>query len=219
MQWATLGPGLFRWRRFCNGSTLALRRVFEPRWCMRLIILAFTAALLAGPVSAQEAASSAPEDTTNALDLPVSLDRIKEGLERGPTLSFRTLDERPTFSMQILERQKIDELLSTLDFKSGPSPAGGVYWDEVQRQMWPSVDHPLNQPYAAFSQGELLTILVENLAGKYLGGKALNAVSNAERARAEAAASQEVQQAIHEYCSAQPDSGRGIEICSTSGVR
>lgn len=187
---------------------------------MRLILLAFTAALLARPMSAQEAVPSAPEDKGAAFDLPVSLDRIKEGLERSPTLSFRTLDERPTFSMQILERQKIDELLSTLDFKSGPSPAGGIYWNEVQRQMWPSVEHPLNQPYAAFSQGELLTILVENLAGKYLGGKALNAVTNAERARAETAARQEVQQAIREYCSAQPDSGSGIEICSTSpGIR
>jgi hypothetical protein len=177
---------------------------------MRLILLAFTAALLARPMSAQEAVSSAPEDKGAAFDLPVSLDRIKEGLERSPTLSFRTLDERPTFSMQILERQKIDELLSTLDFTSGPSPAGGVYWNEVQRQMWPSVEHPLNQPYAAFSQGELLTILVENLAGKYLGG----------RARAETAARQEVQQAIREYCGAQPDSGSGIEICSTSpGIR
>jgi len=183
---------------------------------MRLILLAFTAALLARPVSAREAGSSAPEDTGAAFDLPVSLDRIKEGLERSPTLSFRTLDERPTFRMQILERQKIEELLSTLDFKSGPSPAGGIYWNEVQRQMWPSVEHPLNQPYAAFSQGELLTILVENLAGKYLGGKALNAVGRAERSRAEAAAHQEVQQAIREYCSAQPDNGSGIEICSTS---
>jgi hypothetical protein len=183
---------------------------------MRLIILVFTAALLAWPVSAQEATPSAPGDTGAAFDLPVSLEKIKEGLERSPTLSFRTLDERPTFRMQILERQKIEELLSTLDFKSGPSPAGGIYWNEVQRQMWPSVDHPLNQPYAAFNQGELLTILVENLVGKYLGGKARNAISSAERTRAEAAAHQEVQQAIREYCDAQPDSGRGIEICSTS---
>ena len=181
---------------------------------MRLTILAFTAALLAGPASAQEAASSAPEDTGVGFDLPVSLERIKEALERSPTLSLRTLDERPTFRMQILERQKIEQLLSTLDFKSGPSPAGGIYWNEVQRQMWPSVDHPLNQQYAAFSQGELLTILVENLAGKYLGSRALNAVSNAARERAEAAARQEVQQAIRDYCSAQPDSGSAIEICS-----
>ena len=44
------------------------------------------------------------------------------------------------------------------------------------------------QPYAAFSGGQLLTILIENLVGKYLGGKMVDAVSAAERKRAEAAA-------------------------------
>jgi hypothetical protein len=84
--------------------------------------------------------------------------------------------------------------------------------------MWPSVDNPLRQPYAAFSQGELLTILIENLVGKYLGGKAVNAVSSAERAHAESAAREEVKQAIRDYCAAQPNNGAGIQICSTSSA-
>ena len=183
---------------------------------MRLIILLFTAALLPVAAFAQQTAPSPRQDAVPSFDLPVSLDRIKEGLEQTPTLSLRTLDERPTFRLQIFERQKIEELLTTLNFKSGPTPAGGVYWNEVLRQMWPTVDHPLNQPYAAFNQGELLTILIENLVGKYLGGKALNAVSSAERAHAEAAARDEVQQAIRDYCAAQPNGGTGIQICSTS---
>ena len=58
-------------------------------------------------------------------------------------------------------------------------------------------------------------MLVENLVGKYLAGKAVNAVTSAERAHAEAAAREEVHRAIAEYCAAQPSHGAGIEICSS----
>ena len=103
-----------------------------------------------------------------------------------------------------------------MNFKAGPVPAGGVYGFEQQRQMFPAVDNPLRQPYAAFSQGELLTILIENLVGKYLAGKAINAVSAAERARAETAAKEEVRAAVAQYCTAQPNGGAGIQICGTT---
>jgi len=205
---------------------------------MRLITLLFTAAVIVSPVWAQERPSSSaadlpyvPQDkrttaekpatseTQNqeSLNLPVSIDKIKEALQQpAPILSLRTIDERPTFRMQILERQKIEELLATLNFKTTRAPAGGLYWDEIQRQMFPAVDNPLRQPYAAFSQGELLTILIENLVGKYLGGRAIEAVSKAEHARAEAAAKEEVRNAVSQYCSSQPNNGAGVQICGTT---
>jgi ribosomal protein L12E/L44/L45/RPP1/RPP2 len=190
---------------------------------MRLLALLFTATLAASPAWAQQAApSSAPENTKDTQDtqeselkLPVSVAKIREALETTPTVSLRTLDERPTFSVQIRERQKIEELLATLNFKAGPIPAGGLYMAEQQRVMFPSVDNPLRQPFAAFNQPELLTILIENLVGRYLGGKALNAISSAERAHAEAAARDEVRTAVAQYCSAQPNQGAGIQICDT----
>ena len=92
-------------------------------------------------------------------------------------------------------------------------PAGGVYAAELQRQQFPATNNPLSQPYAAFNQGELLTILVENLVGKYLAGKAGNAITGAMRDHAVAAAHDEVQQAVSEYCAAQPNRGSGIQIC------
>jgi hypothetical protein len=195
---------------------------------MRLSSLLFTAILIAAPAGAQGTAASSPADTQQPavsdqlepLNLPVSLDKIKEALEQKPVLSLRTADERPTFRVQIFERQRIEQLLATLNFKAGPTPAGGVYWDEVQRQMFPAVDNPMRQPYSAFGQGELLTILIENLVGKYLGGKALNAVSKAERAHAESAAKEEVRQAVQSYCAAQPNGGADIQICSlTPAIR
>ena len=197
---------------------------------MRLTLLVLTAALMAAPARAQQPPASAPpdtspgqtaprEDTAGDSDhsLPVSLNKIREALQQPPSpFSLRTLDERPTFRVQIQERMKIEELLASLNFKTSPAPGGGLYGFEQQRQMFPSVDNPLRQPYAAFSQGELLTILIENLAIKYLGGRALNAISNAERARAEAAAKEEVREAVALYCAAQPRHGAGIQICDTA---
>jgi len=190
---------------------------------MRLSFLIFTAFLAAAPAQAQTPTSSPATDQAknsvspqeHELNLPVSLDRIKEALEQPPALSLRSLDERPMFRVQIRERQRIEELLATLNYKTAPAPAGGLYGYEMQRQVWPAVDNPLRQPYAAFNQSELLTILVENLVGHYLGGKALSAVSAAERARAEAAARKDVRQAVADYCAAQPNAGAGILICDT----
>ena len=188
---------------------------------MRLLALLFTGFLAAAPAQAQTPKPSSPPDSPqetvssdeHALGLPVSLDKIKEALEQTPVINFRALDERPTFRVQIRERRRIEELLATLNYKTTPAPAGGLYGYEMQRQMWPSVDNPLRQPYAAFNQPELVTILVENLVGHYLAGKAMNAITTAERAHAEAAARNEVRQAVTEYCSAQPGAGAGILIC------
>lgn len=203
---------------------------------MRLLVLLLSVVLAATPVAAQQAgaptartvrggvetpASSAPDTTASnaqdTLNLPVSLDKIKEALQQpAPTLSLRSLDERPTFRVQIRERMRIEELLASLNFKTAPAPGGGLYGYEQQRQMWDPVSNPMRQPYAAFSQGELLTILIENLVGKYLAGKAANAISEYERKRAEAAAKDDVRAAVNEYCAAQPNRGAGLQICETT---
>src|ERR1700730_11300067 len=207
---------------------------------MRLHALRFAAiltlmALMPGGVSAQEPASaplsspkpakssadepapSPAQDTQEAttLSLPVSLDHIRKALEQQPAQPLLKLPDQPTFKIEIQERNRFQELLATLDFKGGPTPAGGLYAAEMQRVMFPSVSNPLTQPYAAFNQPELLTILIENLVGKYLIGKAFSAINAAERERAELAAREEVRQTIAQYCAGQPNGGAGIKICST----
>jgi hypothetical protein len=190
---------------------------------MRLRALLFTTILTASPASAQTPAPPSPGSESSSarkdgqLNLPVSIEKIREALDHPqPALSLRTIDERPTFRLQILERQKIEELLASLNFKAGPVPAGGLYMAEQQRLMFNPVDRPLMQPYAAFGPGELLTILVENLVGKYLAGKTGAAISKFERARAEANAREEVRAAVGQYCNAQPNAGTGIQICDTA---
>ena len=207
------------------GGRLPAPRVIN---LMRLLAVLFTVIVAVPPAHAQDTQASSSQPPASAAkdsaqsNLPVSLDKIKEALKQPPALSLRSLDETPTFRMQILERQKIEELLATLFLKSTPgpfggyTPGGGLYGFEQQRQMFPAVDNPLRQPYAAFSGGELLTILIENLVGRYLGGRAIDAVSGAERARAEAAAKEEVRNAVTQYCAAQPNGGAGVQICGTT---
>jgi len=166
----------------------------------------------APPPAASSGVSPAKDDPE--LNLPVSLDHIRKALEQQPAKPLLKLPEQPTFRIDVQERNKLQELLATLDFKSGPTPAGGIYAAEMQRVMFPSVSNPLVQPYAAFNQPELLTIIIENLVGKYLIGKAFSNISEAERARAEAAAREEVRQTIAQYCAGQPNNGAGIKICT-----
>ena len=200
---------------------------------MRLVALLFAAILMisvTGGVSAQEApvsstssppspspspAASSPAQDAPRLNLPVSIDRIRKALEQKPLRPLFGLREQPTFRIEVQERNRLQELIATLDFRSGPAPAGGLYAAEMQRVMFPSVSNPLRQPFAAFNQPELLTILIQTIAGKYLAGRAINAITNAERAAAEAAAREELRRTIALYCAAQPNGGAGIEICTT----
>jgi hypothetical protein len=188
--------------------------------------LALAAILLSSPALAQSAQTSSPGVSPSsqpdvsqppAPKLPVSLDKIRGALERPPPPGqlLRGVDEKPTFRIEILERQRIEELLATLDFKSGPTPPGGVYGYEQQRVLFPAVDNPLAQPYAAFSQGELLTILFENAIGKYLVDRAGSSIKKAIHERSEATVRREVDEAIAEYCASKPDGGAGIQLCES----
>jgi hypothetical protein len=103
--------------------------------------------------------------------------------------------------------------MKKLDFKSGPAPAGGLYGFEQQRRLFSPTDYPLMQPYAAFNGGELITIALENLIARYLGGPALNALTQAARTRAEQAAREEVNREIAAYCAARPDRA-DIQLCT-----
>src|SRR6188474_1081662 len=124
-------------------------------------------------------------------DVPFSLERIRELLARPAPLQ-QTLLKRPTFKVEVEERRHIQDLISTLDFqgtKPGPVPRGGIYNYETQRVMMSSVSAgPMMQPYAAFNGGELLTLAFEGLLSKYLGMRAVGAVTAADRERAASAA-------------------------------
>jgi hypothetical protein len=129
--------------------------------------------------AAQASSSSASAPATDSAQpgsevtdsLPVSLDRIREALSKPPEITgLHKLEIKPDFSVRVQERAHIQAILSTLDFKSGPRLPGGLYGYLQQQQIWNKVDRPLAQPYAAFNGGELITLAIEGLMQKYLGG-------------------------------------------------
>ena len=175
---------------------------------MRFIPFLAAALLSTGAAWAQQPANNS--------DLPVSLEHIREGLNRPtPTWSLK-FDVTPDFRTEVHEQQKLDELAKSFDFKSGPVPAGGVYMAEQQRIMNNATNNPLRQPYAAFNTGEMFTLTVESLAERYLGNHASGASKN-ERDKAEARARADVLHAIAEFCAGQPDNGAGQPICAHQG--
>jgi hypothetical protein len=192
---------------------------------MRLHLLVLASMLTAGPAWAQtpepSAAGATPAtrgDAARPSDLPVSLDHIREGLKRPESPLLKTGELPADFRIEIVEQKKIDELLKKLDFGSGPAPAGGLYAYEQQRRLFSPTDRPLMQPYAAYNGGEFITIALENLIAKYLGGRVLNSLSDWERARAERAAREEVDREIAAYCASRPDRA-DLELCTNTIAR
>ena len=105
-------------------------------------------------------------------------------------------------------------ILASLQVKSGPAPLGGIYAYEQQQMLSNKTDRPLQQPYAAFSGGELITLAIEGLIQKYLGDKIVSGITNAQRAAAERAAREEFATAVADYCDTRPDGGTSLQLCT-----
>jgi hypothetical protein len=159
------------------------------------------------PSAAESTPSSAQDE--RAPQLPVSLDRIRDGLNKPVDSSLlKNTELPPDFRIKIVEQRKLDEMLSRLDFSGGPAPAGGLYG-------YKPGDRPLMQPYAAFSGGEFATIAIQNLIARYLAGPVIGAIGDAIHAGAERAAREEVDQAIADYCAARSDRAQ-IQLCNSA---
>jgi hypothetical protein len=154
--------------------------------------------------SPHPAPSSAKDD--GVLHLPVSLDRIRQGLAQpAPAEPLRGLnDPPPTFRVEITEQQKFDDLVSKLKFdKGGPHIAGGVEAYDQYQLAFPRIDNPLAQPYAGFTTGEMMTLSIEALVEKYLAQKMAHVVGSALRAQAEREAREEVARSLAQFWASQ----------------
>ncbi len=171
--------------------------------------LLVAAVLVSSSADAQDSADT-PQDRpapsgTAETDLGVSLDNIRDGLRTPPPRPLLGLDRQVNFRIEIQQKMRLEEMFKALDFKPGPVPAGGIYAYEQQRRLFNPVSHPLMQPYAAFSGGELIVVAIQNLLGRYVGKPAIESLKDANRARAVRAARQVVDQDIETYCAAQPN--------------
>jgi hypothetical protein len=184
---------------------------------MRRVFLLIAAMALGAPAAAQQpVATTRAADEATVAGVQVSLDRIRDGLRHAESQRIlRNLTLTPNFRLSIEEQDRIDRLMSKIEVpKAAPVPGGGWYGYEQQRQLFNPTNRPLQQPYAAFSGGQLVTVALENLLGRYGGKKLVDAVQNNERTRAESAARQEVERSIAAYCDARSDRDF-IQLCTS----
>src|SRR5689334_22610191 len=104
---------------------------------MRRLTIFLAAACLAGSTAlAQDtgkpAGSDKPQKEPAPLNLPVSIDKIREGLSQpkpaAPLKGLTPGADTPTFHVDITEQQKFEELLAKIKWDApGPQVAGGIY--------------------------------------------------------------------------------------------
>jgi hypothetical protein len=192
---------------------------------MRLMTLALALLCAAAPVAAQEPETSPATGTASPADdntakLPVSLDAIRKGLEKAdkPEEQLKGLDQPVHFKVEVQEKAKMPENVFTGIDWSSPAVPGGIYAYELQQVLFPKTDNPLAQPYAAYSQGELLQVSLTTLLQQLLTPKVVQGVANAGRAHDEQAARDELAKALAEFCASKPDNGAGIFGCDPNAV-
>jgi hypothetical protein len=158
---------------------------------MRCVVLALAAALSATPLAAQT--------DERPLELPVSLERIREALASDKPSILDRLDLQPTFRVEVQENHpNFGEMLSAEKMRGGPVPPGGLYAYEQQRMLFPN-----STPWVM----SINTLPVFKAIA--------NAISDQRRERTAAAARAEVERAMAEFCAAQPNGGDGIAGCRT----
>jgi len=165
---------------------------------VRLTIFLAALSVASPTVRAQEVAP---------LNLPVSLNKIREGLSQPrpaePLKGLTPGTDAPTFHVDVTEQQKFEELLTTIKWEApGPQVAGGIYAYEQQERLFPRIDNPRVQPYSAFTTGQVATLAVEALIEKYVAEKMAHVVGAALREQAEREAREEVARALNDFLAA-----------------
>jgi hypothetical protein len=171
------------------------------------LLLATSAAAMArqsGPSPATPAASAqpapqkaaAPDETPGpAGELPVSVDRIKDALSRPPAIRLEH-SSRAVFRVEVIGRKITIEDILGPDYLKGPIPAvaGGMTHQEFLDLVTPKDV----QGYAAFSNGEALTVAATSFALQWALLKAVHKFEEAKAERDREAARKEVQDALAE---------------------
>lgn len=164
----------------------------------QLVAPLFALLLIGSPAGAQQPPPS----------VPVSIDRIREALAQPPPAEpLKGLNEQPTFRLQIQERQKINQIMDSIKFDGGGGPevAGGRANYEMQRLLFPPVDNPRVQPFAAFSTGEVLTLAAEALVERLAAPKMSRLFEGVLHGQSEREAREEVARSLAAFQAAHPD--------------
>ena len=195
-----LAAGLFAAAETPASSSKPMK---APMTLLLSLLLATSAVAMprqSGPTPAASAQpappkASDPDETSDpAGELPVSVDRIKDALSRPPAI--RLDDSRAVFRVEVIGRKITIEDILGPDYLKGPIPAvaGGMTHQEFLDLVTPKDV----QGYAAFSNGEALTVAATSFALQWALQKAIHKFQEAKADRDREAARKEVQDALAE---------------------
>jgi hypothetical protein len=122
--------------------------------------------------------------------LPVSIDRIQKRLASPPAI--RLDSGKTVFRVEVLGKNPTIEDILGPDFLLGP-----VAWGGITHQDFLNLVTPRDvSGYAAFSNGEALTVAATSFALKWALQKAIRKLNDASKEREKAAARDEVMDAL-----------------------
>jgi hypothetical protein len=170
---------------------------------LRSGVVLFVYLLSAPAAGAQTGGASAPPRpqqqnppaSATAVDvdaLPISLERISEGLERTPVIDLDAL--RPTFRVEIVgTRERWTLEIDWLGTEEGFKPPAGTPWHNQYLNM---VTPAQAGSFGAFEGSDLLQVMGTSLAQRLAAGWVAGKITSAVRGRRERKAREEVDAAI-----------------------
>ena len=186
------GPPFAKFRVLGWTRTTAARN--DPSYPqMRTAVVTLLAAVLAGPAGAQQDAEEEPTPSVDVEQLPISLDRIEDGLRTPPAISLEST--QPLFRIEIVAPRP--RWLPEIDWLGTTERAGPMLpVPSLHEQYLARVTPPEARSFGAFEGAELFQVMVTSLIQGLAAGKVVKAVKDAARARREEAARREVDEAI-----------------------
>lgn len=160
--------------------------------------------------SSQQGSGSPPPGIPRADpdQLPIDLEKIQRALAKEPAIRVdepivRSTTDLPRFRVHIeREAPSIQEILGP-DFLRGPVAYGGLTHQEFLNMVTPKDV----QGYAAFSNGQAITVALTSLAAQWAVNTAIRKLQDARDERAREAARKEVQEALEALRKARRDAG------------
>ena len=177
----------------------------------RIVAALLVAVLLGGAGRAQEPAAdgaapaqAAASQNGGGIDpdaLPVNIDRIQRRLSRPPAI--RPELARPVFRIEVFGRNPtIDEILGP-NWRSGPTPLGAMTHQEFLSVVTPKDV----QGYAAFDNGQALTVSATSFALHWALRQAVRKLDDSRTERPKEAARTEVDDALAALRKARREAG------------
>ena len=165
------------------------------------LLLAFAVAVAPCRAFAQAPPEPTPQATGEAVQLPVSLDRIQKAISRPPAIKPRT--DRTVFRVEVFAKKPTVEDILGPDYLKGPVAYGGMTHQEFLNMVTPDE----YKGYSIFTNKEGMMVAATSVALQWALLKAIDKLKDARNERAKDAARKEVLDAMNELEAARKKAG------------